>query len=66
MRRRVAATGRRAAGEGFFWRQESPSMSITRQCWVKRSTSAPTHAAPGKIVPPVSYTHLTLPTNREV
>ena len=35
----------------FFWRQESASMSRTWQDSVKRSTSAATQAAPGKMVP---------------
>jgi hypothetical protein len=36
-----------------FWRQESASMSMsmTWQCWARRSTSATTQAAPGKMVP---------------
>src|SRR2546428_617570 len=35
----------------FFWRQESASMSMTWQCWAKRSTRATTQAAPGKTEP---------------
>ena len=51
LRRRVVGAAGRVGAGSFFWRQESASMSITRQCWVKRSTRAATQAAPGKIVP---------------
>ena len=48
---------RRGLGERPFFssrslsRQESASMSITWQCWAKRSTSAPRHGASPKRVP---------------
>src|SRR5687767_8066320 len=32
-----------------FCRQDSPSMSMTWQCWEKRSTRATIQAAPGKM-----------------
>ena len=44
------AAGRVGSGS-LRCRQDSPSILKVWQCWVKRSTSAPTQAAPGKMVP---------------
>ena len=54
--------GGRCPGESAVCRCRSPTTSHQR----RRRTPLSTRRSTLRVVPPVSYTHLTLPTNREV